>query len=477
VKQRHATLLGLLAMAIALRFCTFFVSVINHDESTYLVLGKTVLLGYDYWVDFIDTKPPGIFLIVAGVQAIFGDSIFVFRLFTAAWIGLTAFLLYSIQRNWNFSHRTGLASGMMYILITSLFTFYGISPNTELYFNLFTALTLLIIIRHRGGWPYFVAGLALGFGFIIKYVVAFDALAFGLWISWQAFRQKTAFWTYFRQGASLLSGFLIPGFLIFGYYSQTGHLDEAWFNGFVVSGRYPKTLNGLDYLTFVLDFLLRYLPVTFFFIYSLTAKKIAGRQTGFILLWSSAILVAILLPGNTYGHYFIQLMLPFCLAAGWIFNLDNSELPRWLRPVLRPQLGYPLLGLLVAVLLTFQVIDYVQKPDYIRQASRYLNERLEGDDQIYLGNAKHIIYLLTDRLPLHAHVHPSLFWEEKHYTAMEIDVAAEVAKIKAARPRFVLMRERAPDQRFGNWLQEDYELVQQFNGDKILIYEHKPQSR
>jgi hypothetical protein len=54
---------------------------------------------------------------------------------------------------------------------------------------------------------------------------------------------------------------------------------------------------------------------------------------------------------------------------------------------------------------------------------------------------------------------------------MDIDIPAEVAKIKAAQPRFVLIREEEPDQRFGDWIQDEYTLVQQFGGDRILIYE------
>lgn len=473
MKKNSTILLGLILTAVVLRFCTFFISVINHDESTYLVLGKTVLLGYDYWVDYIDTKPPGIFLIVAALQALLGDSIFVFRLLTAIWIGLTAFLLYAIQRTWAYSRRVGLASGLSYILMTSLFTFYGVSPNTELFFTLFTALALLILIRHQGGWPYFLAGLALGFGFMIKYVVAFDALAFGLLISLEAFRQKIKLWDYLQRGATLFIGFLLPILIIFGYYYQIGHLDDAWFNGFIVSGRYPKTLSSWAYLKFVLDFFLRYFPLTIFYIYGLRAKGLEGPHQKFILLWSLTVLIAILLPGNTYGHYFIQLMLPFCLGAGWIFGVPKADLPRWLLPVFRPKIAYPVLGLLVATLFTFQVIDYLQKPDYNRQASQYLNERLNPQDEIYLGDAKHIIYLLTHKQPLHAHVHPSLFWQKDHYQAMEIDIQEEVQRIKAAQPRFVLFQGEAPDQRFGNWLEEQYRLVKKYGGDRILIYERK----
>lgn len=463
--------MGLVFLSIALRFCTFFPSVINHDESTYLVLGNSLLQGYDYWVDYVDTKPPGIFLLVAGIQAIFGKSIFLFRLVTAVWLGLTAFLLYRIQLHWGYGTKAGLASGVIYLIITSLFTFYGISPNTELYFNLFTALALLIILEQKGGWQYFLAGLSLGFGFMIKYVVAFDALAFGLLITFSAFRQKLSFGKYFLKSALLLAGFLLPITAMYLYFHQIGYFEEAWFYGFVVSGRYPKTLTTWQYTKFVADFLLRYLPVTIFYIFGLTAKRFDGSHRNFVALWSICVLVAILLPGNTFGHYFIQLMLPFSLGAGWIFSIPNVERPKWLRPVLRPTVGYTILGLLLTTLLYFQTIDYIKKPDYPKQAAHFLKERLQPDDQIYVGNAAHIIYLLTDRFPLHPHVHPSLFWTPKHYEALEINISEEVATIKAAKPRFVLMRRKELDDRFGSWLDDDYELIKSYDNNLIMIYE------
>lgn len=472
--NRHTTVFGsLILLSILLRFCTFFPSVINHDESTYLVLGNSILEGYHYWIDYVDTKPPGIFLLVAVFQALLGKSIFIFRLITAIWLGITAFLLYRIQLHWGHSSKAGIASGVIYLIITSLFTFYGISPNTEIFFNLFTALALLIILEQKGGWPYLIAGLALGFGFLIKYVVAFDALAFGLLITISAVKQKINFWQYFSKGALLLAGFLFPISLVYFYYDQVGYFEEAWFYGFVIPGRYPKNLTPWEYIKFVGDFLLRFLPVTIFYIYGLTAKRFDDQQRIFVAIWSLCILVAILIPGNTFGHYFIQLMLPFSLGAGWIFGIHNLERPKWLRPVLSPKVGYSILGVLLITLLYFQWSDYVRKPDYPKMAANYLNERLQDEDELYVGNAAHIIYLLTDRTPLHKHVHPSLFWTPKHYKALEIDIPVEVDLIKEVEPRFVLMRRNALDNRFGSWLQEDYNLIKSFGNNLIMIYERK----
>jgi 4-amino-4-deoxy-L-arabinose transferase-like glycosyltransferase len=80
-------------LAVILRFFSFFPSVIDHDESTYLEIARMLLSGKLLYVDMVDIKPPGIFLILAFFQWIFGYSIFVMRLLTALWIALTAFMV------------------------------------------------------------------------------------------------------------------------------------------------------------------------------------------------------------------------------------------------------------------------------------------------------------------------------------------------------------------------------------------------
>src|SRR6187431_504425 len=78
---RSLQALGLLTgLAIILRFFTFFRSVIDHDESTYIVIADALLYGDVYFRDVIDTKPIGIFGLFALFLTVFGKSIFMIRL-------------------------------------------------------------------------------------------------------------------------------------------------------------------------------------------------------------------------------------------------------------------------------------------------------------------------------------------------------------------------------------------------------------
>jgi len=77
------------AISLALRFVSFFPSVMDHDESTYLIIGRDILNGKNLYTDVTDTKPVGIFLFYAGLEYIFGSSIFLKRLAFALLVGIS----------------------------------------------------------------------------------------------------------------------------------------------------------------------------------------------------------------------------------------------------------------------------------------------------------------------------------------------------------------------------------------------------
>ena len=66
----------LTGLSLVMRFFSFFPSVMDHDESTYLVIADALRQGNVYLRDVIDTKPIGIFTLFAVFQILFGKSIF-----------------------------------------------------------------------------------------------------------------------------------------------------------------------------------------------------------------------------------------------------------------------------------------------------------------------------------------------------------------------------------------------------------------
>ena len=470
----NATQIALLfaGLAIVLRIFSFFSTVIDHDESTYILLGDAFLGGMQYQVDYIDTKPIGILFIYAAFQLILGKSIFLYRLFTALLIALTSFFLYQAQLKNGQSKRVAVATGIIFLFVNSLFTFYGIAPNTETFFNLFTALALWLYLGENKLLVYFFAGLSLGIGFIIKYVVLFDGLTFGLFLLLLAIQKQRPWREVLSQCVLMGVGFCLPFAFLLLYYWNIEHLESFWFHTFTVSGRYPKSRILADYFQFVLaDFFPRFLPVSIFYFYALFAKSVSRQLRQFSLLWGVLIWTVILIPGNHYGHYCIHFLVPFSFTAGLFFGIPPERLPNWLRFVTKPKFGYPFLALLILVNLFFQKMDYFDKTDYAKEIAEYMRPQLEESDQIYMANIHQIAYFLLDRECPIRYMHHSLFWEKKHVLAMEIDVEEELQRIYQANPKFIVLERPLKDERLEPYLESNYTLVKTTGKDmRVKIY-------
>lgn len=456
-------------MAIVLRLGTFFPSVINHDESTYIIIGNGLLHGQTYLVDTFDTKPIGIFIIYAIMNFLGGGSIFAMRLFTAATIGLTAFLLYRLGNKATGQSSVGLAAGVMYIFLTSVFTFYGISPNTELFFVPFAIAAINISWgEDRYWWHFLIAGLLLGFGFIIKYVIAADALALGLILLWIAWQKQELLRTIFQYCIPLVVGFFIPFALICLYYYDIGQIDNFLFYTFEVTSKYPVDATWIKRLLFVLDFFGRFFIFTIFAVLAWRKNRfVQPNWHTFLFLWLLCVTTITLLPGKIFGHYQIQLMPILALMAGsWFYKeKDSSTAQQW----------WSKNGLLTTTILwlglTIGLFSYyTSKPDYPRQIATILSERMEEGDQVYTGNYHHIVNYLLEQNPLTPYVHSSLLFYEHHTNALNIDLEKEAKLIvEEYQPLFILLRKEHPDNKLTEYIYKHYQITQELPDDTWLF--------
>lgn len=469
----------LTGLSLVMRFFSFFPSVMDHDESTYLVIADALRDGKVYLRDVIDTKPIGIFTLFALFQMVFGKSIILFRIVTAIWIALTAWILYLAHRELikdspgYRSNAAPVASGVIYVFIISIFTFYGISPNTEHFFNLFTVTALFIILRYQGLQWMLLAGLLLGLGFMIKYVVLFDALAIGLFYLWRQGTARTK-WMYWLSRCALMAiGFFIPFLCVWLYYRQLGMEETFMFFSFELSGRYIINPPWYDYIRYVMDGLLRFLPVTVWFIFCSWHWRTTGLDLPLLSwLWGILVLIIILLPGKLFAHYFIQFMLPLSLLAGSFF--DSRRVPdrtlAWMR---KPAIGYPLLAALIIINMAFQKSDYLDKADYPAEAAAYLKTHLQPGDILYTANAPQIIYLLTGTGSPTPYVHPSLIWDKDNSKALGIEQNEEWHKILEQKPRYILIKDNLrPGHPMLPALDTSYHQIHTF-GKELVLFERK----
>ena len=469
----------LTGLSLVMRFFSFFPSVMDHDESTYIVIADALREGKVYLRDVIDTKPIGIFVLFAVFQSLFGKSIIVIRVMTAAWMALTGWMLYLAHRQLIKGssdvafNGAPIATGVIYVFTLSVITVFGVSPNTEHFFVLFSATALVLILRYESVTWFLLAGLLLGIGFMIKYVVLFDALAFGLFYTGLQITKEKKWDYWFTRCVLMAVGFLLPFTLVWMYYRQLGMVDNFLFYTFEVSHNYFVKPPWYSYLMFLLAGLARMAPATILFIYcSVHWRTIGLRLPVLAWSWSALVVFIILLPGKTFPHYFIQLMLPFSLLAGSFFDPRRSPGPAfaWIR---NPRLGYSILALGILVNVILQKKDYIDQQDDPKEIAVYLKARLHPGDIIYTADAPQIIYHLTGTKSPTPYVHPSLLWTDENNQALGIDRAEELNKIMEQSPRFIITIKTPPAfNLLEPMLVESYQQVMSF-GKRTVVYEKK----
>ena len=460
-------------LAIVLRFFSFFPSVIDHDESTYLEIARMMLSGKLLYVDMVDIKPPGIFVILAFFQLVFGYSIFVLRLLSSLWIALTAFLLYKTTMILVKDARSSVAAGIIYIIIISTWSFFGISLTPEIFFNLFTIAALFMLLKKKNVLYFFCAGLLAGIGFLVKYLVIFDFTAFLLFLLIMDYREekmldyKRVMLTF----SSAVTWFILPFAVLNLIYYLNGHFDAFYNIVYLAPGRYPSAFDPWKMLKFILEFHLLFFPVFFLFYFVLFDKKNTGtdirKNKLLAVTWSSMAVIAVLLAGKTFGHYTIQLMLPVSLTAG-IFFMKGKAMPGWLYKITGTKPGGIIL-LMVIIAIAVMKVEYLVRKDVPKEIVSYLQTRLEKDDVIYTGNYHHIVYYLLRKDSPTKYIHRSLLLKDKHIRALDINTDEEFRKIMLLRPDYIIIENEYPAGMMKDFISENYKLEKEFE-DEVKLY-------
>jgi 4-amino-4-deoxy-L-arabinose transferase-like glycosyltransferase len=481
------SLLALALLAIALRWGSFFHSVINHDESTYIVIAGEMLRGATYLKDVIDTKPIGIFWIYAALIKLTGGSIPALRLAATLVVALGGWGLYWAGRRATGNTRIGLAAGMIYCFVSTIFTYYGLSPNTEIFFNTLTiaAVALAIAPRARSpkqehpGWHWPVAGFLLGAAVVIKPFVAAEALAIGLFLVWFYARQGK--WlTMVLLGVTLVLGFLLPLAGVYYYYDSLDLLEELAFYSWEVSRAYPVELPWHLRLLFLLDYLGRFSP---FVILGGGALVQAFRQKAtnptriwgtYLLLQFVLVAIMVIIPGKRFGHYQIQLHPVLCLMAALWWLPGMKSLP-FLRTATLRRWAPTLIIVPAIVLGTVFFFKYQHKEDQPAEIVAYLKDQLGPTETFLPLNGFQITYHLLDRPVPTPYVHSSLLFLPHHVRAFQIDERAEAQKL-LANPNLTLLVGRTKDEWANTPLTEI--LFQEFEpydtiGEKLRVWRRK----
>jgi len=361
IDQKLITFLGFLLLSFFLRFWTLFVSVLDKDESIYILAADSLLNGNLPYTEIWDNKPPGIFILFSLTMLMFGNSIVSIRILSILATTFTSYFLYKIGKTTDQKQgeKIGLLAGCLY----AIFSLHndGAAANGEILFAPFVAGGFLLLFQNRqlSNIKVFLIGLILGIGMQIKYLVIMDVLGLVLLGSWfrkeeerwkvekvkgkkngklvnnsqeftnkkfsSVFNNLTFFWCQFY--IILGVGLILPAVIIAVIYQFSGYFDEYIYATLTANSKYVAMLNfswsdlfsrlSKQVLGNILLWLCLFWSPIYLFVFA-RGKLKQERNLIYLFLWFGCAFLAVLLSKRFYNHYFLQLLPPLSLISGYV---------------------------------------------------------------------------------------------------------------------------------------------------------------
>ncbi len=470
IQHKHALWIFIL-LAVISRFFTFFDTVLDHDESTYLVFAQQLSEGAILYVDLIDLKPPLGLWLFSMLYELFGICIPLYRFFLALIIGVTAFFIYRISRNLSLNDFSALLAGILFIVI-NLFH-HALSFNLEHWMNLFTVMGFYFYLQNRTSRGLLIAALLIGVSFGIKYLSLTDFLVLsGLHLYFfMGYRQFSiaVFSRFLGQIVLAFTAFVLPFALVNLYFWFSDNWEAFKFITYIAPGNYSGSVGLWDRMDFLLDFHVRYLAYCIPFYWALFSKKVNRDAKAVSLIWLLGGLLACQLTGRFFDHYTIQCFPALCLLAGAIGEYSMIEKFK--------TKSLAILLMVAGATAIFNYFDYFLEEDPHAQILEYINEKSGPDVEVLPINTSTVINFVRQQKPRTPYVHSSLLFKDFHIKTLGINVQKELDKFKNPYAPYILIED---DKSSRKWIDplisEDYILDKRFKKGLILYRLQKTKS-
>ena len=473
--------LFLFGTTLFIRFPFFFRDYIDHDESTFILIGKSIRDGHLPYDFLWDLKPPLLFYVFAFVEWLFPHSLIAIRFFGVLIIFLSAIFLMQIAKT--IGAKNSFLIGLSYIIMSSLFgSMQGVmSEHVAVFFFL---PALLLFLKNKAFLNLLLSGILFGCALLCKLNFAYTVLA--LFLYYFIFYYKTS-------GALLIiknivittAGVALPFVIIAIPYMLQNKLWLFINSVFMATLEYGHKTNVtfLDKLSTAAWVIA--LGLFFVILAVLFVKKENKKKAGIFIALLISTIFTFYSSDTVNGHYLIQIF-PFIAVLFLGFTLKH-ELNFF---------NYLKTALLILLLSIESYIEYYRIIKHYSEYSTFYNGRafISVDElrKLKLENKKiffadhHIGYWFLNKYPLTKSVtHPSSLsrpaffkhfgdtrtsLEELKYIMEEIKPEVIVSK----QENLSFFKEDSPENiYFGSIMKKDFTIVYSNPKEKVFILQKK----
>jgi 4-amino-4-deoxy-L-arabinose transferase-like glycosyltransferase len=458
-------LLLLTAWCVAVRLPTLIPSMIDWDESIYLLIADRWRLGELPYVGLWDHKPAGLYALIVLALAAFGRSVEAVRILAIGGVLVSALCVYGVCRHLSSNRRA--AEGAALLVAPYSLLWGGTAANSE---HLFIAANLvgllLLLYSYRCGSQgvtakLWLAGAALAFGIAIqiKYLAFVESAFMLVMFAVAQHRQDAApLGRRVREALGVAVFLALPTLFVALYYASHGSLGAFIDANFLANLRHAQSASSSEpspFVNAITAWAFHSAPLWVGAV-ALLGLCIAGRQRPLLTtpewLCVAWLVVGLLEASATrqfYRHYFLVTLPPMCLLVmSLAARLPALGRAPWRIHVLALTLA---LGPLIAIGYKYYrpwIGDWLAgRPDEPARVVELMQPRLAPGETLYAVDAMPIVYFLAN-VPAPTRFAFPPFLIDPHFSAVAgVDHEAEVAAILAKTPRCVVLLIGSPSPR------------------------------
>jgi 4-amino-4-deoxy-L-arabinose transferase-like glycosyltransferase len=353
---------------------------LERDEGGFAYMGYTWMNGTPLFSDYVDVKPPLIYILYGIFESVFGATpkgihtgLFIFNL------GFTITFYFYIKQKFSFG--TAMIGAMVFILLSSLPNVYGFAAHATqlLLWPAIGGLWLTDYSLKNAKIVWLIpAGILLGIAFLIKQQAIGFMLMAGFYLTYVTLIQEKNWKNWLTAGFILTLAAISPYICCIVWFYLSGDLNNFWYwtytwpSQFAASqtgnteifnmmyGTVTRNIETFWYLGFV------GIILSFFDRWSMENKVFAALLT---LFGFAALSVGF----HYYPHYFVLLLPAVSLGVGLAFHFVYAKLN-----LISPMKMLNYLAITLAFLLMFYAHYKPQKDYYTKTKKENIIRKVYG---------------------------------------------------------------------------------------------------
>jgi 4-amino-4-deoxy-L-arabinose transferase-like glycosyltransferase len=405
----------IIALVVILRAPTLLPSMYTTDEGYYGTIANDILDGGAVYHTAVDTKPPGMYYIYAGVFRVAGrNNLLAVHILAILVVVATALVLRRIGArvadDW-----TGAWSGIAYaVFVHAYWPDDTLGANSEIFASLFLALSVLAFLQgeRKVGWGWmFLSGTLVGVATLIRQPSAVTLgamLAYLVYLSLIPHYQSLG--RVLAAGSGVVTGFIAVIAGLAWYYQSQGNLHDAYLWTWAFAVRYVESETTFLYVlkrlvTTHLGVMLAWGLLWYFGIWQvITTLRSSWRRRPtpdehvLLILWLVLSYLAIFIGWRFPGHYHLPVLPPLSILAAQAFArfiAKQRRSPqrewRWIRAGIISAAALPAIGFLIVAFAT-----RVQELDFLPVVQQIV-QRTSPNDRIFVWGSSPQLYSFSGR--------------------------------------------------------------------------------